>query len=144
MKCLGIAIKKNEIWYSLVEGADKKSSIILNSGKQNFQSSDSAKELMVKFLNIFTELITRYEPDIISYKLSLNVDMSQIPYMHFSLGVLNLLCMQEKLPVIERSNKWITAKNKEKIIQCQTHFSDKKFKTLEEKQATLIAWWEIG
>ena len=36
MRSLGIAIKKNEIWYSVVEGTQKETAIILETGKQNY------------------------------------------------------------------------------------------------------------
>ena len=139
MNCLGIAIKKNEIWYSLVRGTNMDDAIILNSGKQSFQSDDDIKSLMLKFSNIFTELITKFSPDCIAYKLSLNTTMPQIPYMNFSLGVLNLLCKQKDIPINQRSNSWITAGNKSKITKCEGHFFDTKFKRNEEMQATLIA-----
>lgn len=144
MICLGIAIKKNEIWYSVINGSSMEDSVLSETGKQSFQTDNTTGVLMMNFSNIFTELITKYHPDIIVYKLSLNVDMKQIPYMHFSLGVLNLLCAQNNISINERSSQWITAGKKAKIIKCENHFSDKSFKNGEEMQATLIAWFEIG
>lgn len=60
MSCLGIAIKKNEIWYSVVNGTNMDDMVILDSGKQSFQSDDDIRSLMMKFSNIFTELITKF------------------------------------------------------------------------------------
>jgi len=115
MKSLGLAIKKNEIWYSVIEGESMDSSCIIETGKQNFRAESQG--LMLDFYNIFLELITKYKPDSISYKLSLDIKMGQIPYLHYSLGVLNLLCMQQAIPVIERSSKWITAENARNGVQ---------------------------
>ncbi len=38
MRCLGIAIKKNEIWYSVVEGEQMESALIYETGKQNYRA----------------------------------------------------------------------------------------------------------
>ena len=144
MISLGIAIKKNELWYSVVDGSNMDSAVLLETGKQSFQIGAHTGRLMMNFHNIFTELITKFHPDTIVYKLSLNVNMKQIPYMHFSIGVLHLLCIQKNIAVTERSNQWITAGKRVKIINCTEHFSDMRFRTDEEMQATLIAWFEIG
>ena len=37
MKSLGIAIKKNELWYSVVDGSNMESAVLLETGKQSFQ-----------------------------------------------------------------------------------------------------------
>lgn len=144
MISLGIAIKKNELWYSVVDGSNMESAVLLETGKQSFQIDTHTGRLMMNFHNIFTELITKFHPDTIAYKLSLKINMKQIPYMHFSIGVLNLLCIQNNIAVTERSNQWITAGKRVKIINCTEHFSDMRFRTDEEMQATLIAWFEIG
>lgn len=143
MKNLGIAIKKNQIWYSVITGDKMDSAIILETGKQNFRAELPSPTLMMDFHNIFNELIVKYTPDNISYKLFLNADMKQIPYMHYSLGILNLLCQQKGINLIERSNIWITAGKKSKIIKCEKYFLDKKF-TKEELEATLVAWYSLG
>jgi len=36
MKCLGIAVKKNEIWYSVVEGSTMEVATLVESEKQSF------------------------------------------------------------------------------------------------------------
>lgn len=36
MRSLGLAIKKNEIWYSVVEGDSMANSYVLETGRQNF------------------------------------------------------------------------------------------------------------
>ena len=84
MKSLGIAIKKGEIWYSFIEGTNRNVAIISETGKQNYRPESNT--LMMDFNNIFTELITKFTPDVVSYKLSLDINMKQIPYMHYSIG----------------------------------------------------------
>lgn len=140
MKCLGIAIKKNEVWYSVVDGVQMDMAIIIDTGKQNYRAE--SQSLMMDFSNIFIELITKYKPDRVAYKLYLDAKMQQIPYMHFSLGVLDLICLQNGIQARARSSKWITAGKRAKIIQFEQYFADKKF-TNEEMAATLIAWFEL-
>lgn len=141
MRSLGLAIKKNEIWYSVVEGDSMDNSYILETGRQNFRAESQG--LMLDFYNIFLELITKYKPDSISYKLSLDIKMGQIPYLHYSLGVLNFLCLQQSIPSIERSSKWITAGKKSKILYFEEMFPDVSLKN-EQLAASVIAWYGIG
>lgn len=141
MRSLGLAIKKNEVWYSVVEGNSMDDSYIVETGKQNFRAE--SQELMLDFYNIFLELITKYKPDRISYKLSLDIKMGQIPYLHYSLGVLNFLCLQQSIPSIERSSKWITAGKKSKIDNFNEMFLNISFKN-EQLASSVIAWYGIG
>lgn len=62
--------------------------LIYETGKQNYRAE--LQSLMMDFSNIFIELITKYRPDRVAYKLYLDTKIQQIPYMHYSLGVLKL------------------------------------------------------
>lgn len=141
MKCLGIAIKKNEVWFSLVEGSSKELANIVCVNKQAFKA-DSQK-LMLDFHNIFFELISKYNPDRVAYKVSLDTNKQQIPYMHYSLGILNLICLQKGISTTERTNMWITAGKKAKINLFNEHFKEANYKN-EALAASLIAWYELG
>lgn len=143
MNSLGIAIKKKEIWYSVISGSTKSTATIIETGKLNFRPEQPTKLLMMDFHNIFNELIIKFKPDCIAYKLFLDADLGQIPYMHYSLGILNLICQQNGIDVIERSHRWITASKRSKIVKCEEYFSDKKF-IKEEMEATLVAWYCLG
>ena len=140
MKSLGIAIKKGEVWFSFIEGTDRNVAIIRETGKQLFRPDSSS--LMMDFNNIFGELIAKFSPDVISYKLSLDVNMQQISYMHYSLGVLNLLCLQKGISIFERSNRWITASKNAKINLFEQHFSGYDYKN-EKLAASVIAWFAL-
>lgn len=141
MKSLGVAIKKGEIWYSFIEGTDREVAIISETGKQNYRPESNT--LMMDFNNIFTELITKFTPDVVSYKLSLDITMKQIPYMHYSLGVLNLLCLQKGVAIKERSSRWIIANKKSKIQLFEQHFPDCGYKN-EELASSVMAWFALG
>ena len=140
MRCLGIAIKKNEIWYSVVDGEQMESALIYETGKQNYRAESLS--LMMDFSNIFIELITKYRPNRVAYKLYLDTNIQQIPYMHYSLGVLNLVCLQNGIEARARSSMCITAGKTAKIIRFEKYFAQKKF-TNEEMAATLVAWFEL-
>lgn len=141
MKSLGIAIKKSEIWYSFIEGTDRKNAIISDLGKQNYRPESNT--LMMDFNNIFTELITKFTPDVVSYKLSLDINMKQIPYMHYSIGVLILLCLQKGVAIKECSSRWITANKKSKIQLFEQHFPYCNYKN-EALASSVIAWFALG
>jgi hypothetical protein len=141
MKSLGIAIKKGEIWYSFIEGTNKDVAIIRETGKQNYRPEST--KLMLDFDNIFTELLAKFKPDVVSYKLSLDTTMKQIPYMHYSLGVLNLLCQQKDITLIERSSRWITANKSAKIQAFENKYPDCCYKN-EKLASSVMAWYALG
>lgn len=141
MRCLGIAIKKNEIIYAVIDGYTMDDAIIYTTGKQNYRTESDT--LMMDFSNIFLELITKYTPDRVAYKLYLDANMQQIPYMHYSLGILNLVCLQKGVEVSERSSQWITAGKRKKIVNFDNHFSTTQM-TTDEVAAALVAWYELG
>lgn len=140
MRCLGIVIKKNEIWYAVVDGMQMNDALIYETGKHHYRAESST--LMMDFSNIFTELVTKYRPQKIVYKLSLDVTLPQIPYMHFPLGVLHLICLQHGISVDSRSSKWITAGKRAKITKCQDYFNQQRLRP-DELAATLIAWYGL-
>lgn len=116
MKVLGIAIKKNEIWYSVVSGTEMNNAVVVDTGKHVFRAESSVQTLMMDFSNIYAELILKFKPERIAYKLFLEAVMNQIPYMHYSLGVLNLVSKQNGIETTERTNKWITAEKNQRLI----------------------------
>ena len=140
MRCLGIAIKKNEIWYSVLDGSEKNTAFIFETGKENYRADSLT--LMMDFYNMFLELITKYKPERVVYKLSLEITMQQVPYLHYSLGILNLVCLQHGIFIRERSIRWITASKKAKILEFERYFANENYKN-EKMEASLIAWYEL-
>ena len=97
---------------------------------------------MMDFYNMFLELITKYKPERVVYKLSLEITMQQVPYLHYSLGILNLVCLQHGIFIRERSIRWITASKKAKILEFERYFANENYKN-EKMEASLIAWYEL-
>lgn len=142
MRSLGIAIKKGELWYAIIDGESKNSSSIFISGKQLFRAESNETDLMMDFFNLFEELLTKYNPDRVAYKIHLNSELKQIPYMHFSLGILNYSCKLKNIPTTSRSTSWISASKNKKTNECKAYFNNDKLKN-EELAAILVAWYEI-
>lgn len=142
MKVLGIAIKKGELWFSVLDGTTKDSSNIVLIDKRNFQAEQDLTELMLCFHNLFSELITEHTPASIGVKLSLDADMDQIPYMHCSLGILAYICRKDNIKLTTRSTRWITAAKRKKLLECEQLFSDYNLKN-EKLHATVVALHEL-
>lgn len=143
MKIVGFAISKDELWYSVLEGDNKSNAHIIVCGKHNFQSESNIADLMITFKNLFDEIIVKYSPQKIACKLYIPTVLKQIPYMHYSIGVLALICGENGISFQQRSDSWITASNKKKELECLAHFKDENLKK-EKLHATLVAWYELG
>lgn len=141
MKSLGIVIKKNEVFYSVIEGENADSSEIKESGKEKFNCESTT--LMSDFNCIFIQLLSKYSPNVVSYKLSQDVTLSNISYLHYSMGVLKLLCEKSSIQIIERSHQWIIAKHKSKISNFQNAFPNCRYKN-DQLVSAVVAWYGIG
>lgn len=138
MRCLGIVIRKNSVYYSVVDGEKMDSAQIIDCGKQCYRSESSS--LMTDFYNMFLEILTKYRPDKVVFELHLDANLQQIHYMHYPLGILKYVCSIKNIAVEERSNKWITAGKKSKIERFVNYFSSNKY-LKDEMYASLIAWY---
>lgn len=140
MRNIGISISKNVLYATIMTGDNKSNAIIEKIETFNFQSE--SKQLMTDFSNIFTELITKFKPDSIGYKLFLSSKKDQIKYMVYSLGILELLCEEKNIKIQERTNSWITAAKKKRIIEYCNKFGEHKEDT--QLQSSIIAWNQFG
>ena len=143
MRTIGFAITKDVLWFSVLDGAGKTDAKITTVDKQRFNSDLGVQELMVQFYNLFNELLEKYSPDSVACKVHLDSNLSQIPYMHFSLGILSYICKLKNIPTRLRSGKWISAGKNAKQIACVQHFSTHKLRN-EEIAATVVAWYEFS
>ena len=143
MRAVGFAIKKGELWFSVIDGTTKQDATIVATGKHLFQTNCTGEDLSLNFYNMFSEIISQYNPSSIACKVHLNSSLEQIPYMHCPLGLLMYICKIKNVPVTMRSGSWITAGKKKKIQLCQEHFSDEKL-SAEKLTAVLVAWYQFG
>lgn len=141
MRSLGIVIKKNEIFYSLVEGSCACDSKVITAGKEIF--NPDSLSLMMDFQNIFIQILTKCSPNKVSYKLSLKVNIKNVSYLHFSIGVLKLMCENKQIPLIERSSAWISVKHGAKITAFNNEFPDLDYKN-DLLISSVIAWYGMS
>lgn len=142
MIIIGFAIKKSELWYAVLDGEKRTDCQIVFIGKQLFRPESNETDLMLDFYNLFDEILTKYHPEKIAYKVHLNSDLQQIPYMHYPLGVLNYLCKVKGKTTTSRSGSWITASKNKKLDECRTYFNKPNLKN-EQLAAVLVAWYEF-
>ena len=142
LRHVGIAIKKNELWYSVISGTTKADCVIEDCGKLNFQADQDFPGLMLCFHSLFNEVISFHNPDTVAIKTHLDSKLGQIPYMHCSIGVLGYLCKTENIQLTLRSSAWITGGKKAKMIQCENRFPSENLK-FEKLAATLVAWFQF-
>ncbi|MEG2410142.1 MAG: hypothetical protein RSA96_04305 [Erysipelotrichaceae bacterium] len=143
MKALGIAIKKNEICFAILDGSLKSDAVITLVEKHSFRAGQPLSDLMMCFYNLFTEVIDKNCPDKIACKVHLDSKKDQIPYMHYPIGVLAYICKLKNIALQERTGAWITGGKKKKMIECMDKFKEADLKT-EKLAAVLIAWFEYG
>lgn len=139
MKKLGLAIKKGELWHSVLEGDCINNASIVEIDKNIFPVDTEITELMNYFYNLYSEIITKHQPTSVAIKISLDANLDQIPYLHCSVGVLGYLCHEKKLPLTTRSSLWASSKKRDK---CQLKFPDYKFNK-DKLYATVVALHEF-
>jgi hypothetical protein len=142
IRSIGFAIKKHELWYSILDGDSQQDAFIIKTGKQIFNSNLDIPSLMLDFYNLFNEIITQYKPNMIACKVHLNSTLDQITYMHLPIGVLCYMCKLNGICITLRSGLWITAGKNKKIINCRNHFNNQNLKN-EELASVLISWYQF-
>lgn len=110
MRALGISIKKNELRYCVLEGT-RDTPLVVLSDRDRFKPDQSRPALADYFKQAFTEIMTKTKPDVVGYRLSIDVSRAdQIAYMCFPFGILNLLCHEGAMPVREFTHHGFTQK----------------------------------
>lgn len=107
MRSLGIALQKNFMRYSVLEGT-KAAPVLIHKGKLSTTSPDEIPELMDWFDTQFSRLISEFRPDIIGYKLTLRPELEQIHTLSFPFGLLNLIAHKNGITIKEFSTAGIT------------------------------------
>lgn len=149
MRILGIAVQKNYLRYSILEGT-KAAPALIKKGRYPTTSPDEVPQLMDWFETQFEHLITQYKPNKIAYKLTLEPKLEQIHCLSFPLGILNLIAHQKEIPVVEYSTKAITTKKLglPKTTDLYRHVdatlgSHPPYWDSIQKDAILVAWFSL-
>jgi hypothetical protein len=100
MKSIGFNISKERLSYCILEGT-KSSCKLAFRAYEKFDAGQPLPEMMNYFRQTFSELLSRHEPDIIAYRMSLEGKKASIPYLCFSYGILNLLSYEQEIPIVQ-------------------------------------------
>lgn len=104
---MGIALQKNFIRYSILEGT-RQSPILINKGRVTTASPDEVPELMDWYETQFIHLLNEYKPQKIGYKIMLDPKLEQLHTLIFPLGIINLLAKKQGIFIYEYSSRGIT------------------------------------
>ena len=100
MKVLGICLHKGFVRTCVLEGTNGNPKLI-EKEKIPVMDTTDAPELMNWFDSNFREMIDRYNPDKIAFKLFLEPKKAQLFYMQFPYGVLNLICHERGIEAVD-------------------------------------------
>lgn len=149
MKVLGIALAKNQLRLSLLDGTLKNPILICKERINTIDPMD-IPPLMDWFETNFDDIITRHSPDKITYKLSLEQKKDQLGYLAFPLGILNLIAKKKGVPIIQCSSRGIgpsklgLPKQTNLYDVCERQFgSNPPHWDNTQKDSVLIAWFEL-
>lgn len=135
MNKVGIVIYKNEIYYCVINNK-----LLIDIGMLTF--NNESPTLISDFNNLFEELVTKYKPSTLSFKVPLNISkLYQYRYMYYPLGVLILVCENHDITCIERSSSWINSKNGYKIEEVKRVFQTQKFNE-KSIQSVVLAYFD--
>ncbi len=140
MKVLGLSITKNIFGLALLEKAETPT--IIKMDKFSVKKCRTTPEQMNWFENVFIEIINKYQPDIVSYRIVLNPDKDGIVTWEFPLGVLNCICYKRQIDTCEFTSS--------KIGAVALTLFDSLFGAVETgqnkeaKQAAMAAYYALG
>lgn len=147
MRTMGIALQKNYLRYSVMEG-DKNNPSLIDSGRLVTTAPEEISQLMDWFETQFMHLINKYKPERIGYKLTLKPSIDQIHTLSFPLGILNLLAYRNGIAINEFSTQGITPKKLGLSKNTDLHkFVDDKlgkhppYWDSTQKEAVLVGWF---
>ena len=100
MAVLGINLEKNGLRYCVLDGTKNKPEII-HYEKVQANNFPNTQQLMNWYETTFQNLITRFSPDNISIKISLNANKVQISPWYYPLGILHNLAYQNGISTFE-------------------------------------------
>jgi hypothetical protein len=139
---MGVAIEKGKVSFAVICGQSMNDCFLKSCRTFNFNPDDI--HLMTQFNNFFNEVITKFVPDVIGYKLAshMNLKNDQIHYLYEPNGILRLLCEQKGIKIRQVSAAYIQNKKSQRISKFKEKFEGNFNKGILE--AGVIAWEGIG
>ncbi|GBC61590.1 hypothetical protein DENIS_2552 [Desulfonema ishimotonii] len=100
MAVLGINLEKNGLRYCVLDGG-KDSPNILHYEKVQTNNFPNTQQLMNWYETTFQNLITKFAPESIGIKVSLNAKKAEITPWYYPLGILHNLSHQNRISTFE-------------------------------------------
>lgn len=143
---MGICLVKNGLRYTILDGTREIPEVI-HSDKLLTNNLTDTPMLMNWYETTFSNLLTRFNPDTIGIKVSLNAKKAEISHWYYPLGILHNLCHQQRIPTTEFvSGNFTSSKfDLDKTIKIYDHI-DNIFGTFQpkwdrnQKYSVLSAW----
>ena len=100
MTALGINLEKNGLRYCVLDGS-KDSPAIVHYEKIHTNNLPNAQLLMNWYETSFQNLLTRFSPESIGIKVSLNAKKDEIAPWYYPLGILHNIAHQNRISTFE-------------------------------------------
>lgn len=146
MAVLGINLEKNGFRYCVLDG-DRDDPSLMHHEKVQTNNFPNAQQLMNWYETTFQNLITRFAPESIGIKVSLNAKKAEIAPWYYPLGILHNIAYQNRIGTFEFVSGNFTASkfDMDKSIDIYDHI-DLRFGVFQpkwdrnQKYALLSAW----
>ena len=149
MKVLGIHISKGQFRFAVIEGT-KNNPVLIDKGRMVTTNPQKVPQLMDWYDTHFRELVDKFKPEKIAYRLTLNPRKEQLFTSEFPFGILNLLAHQQGIPIVAYSpqsfvpSKLGLPKNTNILNYCDDIFgSQPPYWDDNQRYSILVAWFEV-
>lgn len=149
MKILGIHLLKGKFYYAILEGT-KVSPTLIHKERLVTVDTNNTPNLLNWYETEFHRIITTYNPDKISYRLTLNPSKVQILSSIFPLGIINLLSYKSNIPITGYTPQSFVAsklnlpKGTDLMNHCDNIFGQNPpYWDVNMKNAILASWFEL-
>lgn len=149
MKVIGFHLLKGQLRFSVLEGA-KDAPVLLDKGRLITIDPQDPPALMDWYESHFIQLINKYSPDKLAYRLTLNPSKDQLVSSEFPLGVLNLIAHQQGLPIASytaqsfKPSRLGLQKHADIYEHCETVFGHRPpYWDKNQLNSVLVAWFEL-
>jgi hypothetical protein len=148
MRTLGFNLQKNQLRFVVLEGS-KNLPVYVTGQKLINNNATSTPALMNWFNDSFSRLIDEHQADLIGYRLVWSAaDMGQVVSLHYPYGVLNAICHDKQIQLIELTSQKLSypqsfglAKGIDLTQHCSIVFPTLNPSDKAQKDAALVSWY---
>jgi hypothetical protein len=150
MSTIGFDLQKGFLRYSVLDGT-KSNPLLISKEKLSILRTNSEPQMMNWFDSTFRAVLGRSNPDSIAYRLSLEPNLAQIPYLIYPWAILCLVAHSLGIPVTCYSSKGVTpaklglAKHTDLYTHCDNVFgANPPYWDRNQKNSVLVAWFTLS